>query len=88
MSNHLFDSLQSGIEDVDRIFVELPEGRAFTFRDSWAISARIAHALVGLGLRRGDRVAVQTEKNVWTIILYLACVRSGAVYLPSTQPIP
>ena len=82
MTNHLFDGLQSGIEDADRIFGELPEGRAFTFRDGWAISARIAHALARLGVRPGDRVAVQTEKSVWTIMLYLACVRCGAVYLP------
>ena len=47
-----------------------------------AWSARIAHLLVRMGCRPGDRVAVQTDK-VWQVIpLYLACLRAGLVYLP------
>jgi acyl-coenzyme A synthetase/AMP-(fatty) acid ligase len=30
----------------------------------------------------GDRVAAQTEKSVPALVLYLATVRAGAVYLP------
>jgi len=47
-----------------------------------ATSARIANALVRLGCRPGDRVAVQTDKVWHTIALYLACLRAGLVYLP------
>jgi malonyl-CoA/methylmalonyl-CoA synthetase len=47
-----------------------------------AWSARIAHALVKLGCRPGDRVAVQTDKVWQTVALYLACLRAGLVYLP------
>jgi malonyl-CoA/methylmalonyl-CoA synthetase len=44
--------------------------------------ARIAARLARLGVGRGDRVAVQIEKSVANLLLYLACLRRGAVYLP------
>jgi malonyl-CoA/methylmalonyl-CoA synthetase len=47
-----------------------------------ATSARIANALVRVGCKPGDRVAVQTDKVWQTIALYLACLRAGLVYLP------
>ncbi|MEV9241998.1 AMP-binding protein, partial [Klebsiella pneumoniae] len=34
------------------------------------------------GVRPGDRVAVQVEKSPDAILLYLACVRAGAIFLP------
>ena len=34
------------------------------------------------GVKPGDRVAAQTEKSVPGLVLYLAAVRAGAVYLP------
>src|SRR5947208_4850108 len=34
------------------------------------------------GVKVGDRVAAQTEKSVAALVLYLATVRAGAVYLP------
>jgi malonyl-CoA/methylmalonyl-CoA synthetase len=47
-----------------------------------AASARIANALVRLGCKPGDRVAVQADK-VWQVVaLYLGCLRTGLVYLP------
>ena len=47
-----------------------------------ALSGRIANLLVERGVEPGDRVAVQTEKSAEAIVLYLACIRAGAVYLP------
>src|SRR5438128_2053527 len=44
--------------------------------------ARYAMTLHALGLRRGERLAVQVDKSVANIVLYLACLRMGAVYLP------
>ena len=47
-----------------------------------AASARIANALVRLGCKPGDRVAVQADK-IWQVVaLYLGCLRAGLVYLP------
>ncbi|MET0659180.1 MAG: malonyl-CoA synthase [Steroidobacteraceae bacterium] len=43
---------------------------------------RFAGALVSLGVRPGDRVAVQVEKSYENVLLYLATLQAGAVYLP------
>jgi malonyl-CoA/methylmalonyl-CoA synthetase len=44
--------------------------------ESWAA------ALVSLGIGPGDRVAVQADKSLDLVYLYLATLRIGAVYLP------
>jgi malonyl-CoA/methylmalonyl-CoA synthetase len=38
--------------------------------------------LASHGVKPGDRVAVQAEKSPAALILYLACLRAGAIYLP------
>ena len=81
MSNHLFDAIRTGIV-ADAPFVETTDGRAWTYGDMLATSARFANVLTGLGVKPGDRVAVQVEKSPEALMLYLACVRAGAVYLP------
>ncbi len=42
----------------------------------------MTNVLVARGVKPGDRVAAQTEKSVPGLVLYLATVRAGAVYLP------
>jgi malonyl-CoA/methylmalonyl-CoA synthetase len=44
--------------------------------------ARFANALSALGVEPGDRVTVQVEKSIANVLLYLAVMRSGAVYQP------
>jgi malonyl-CoA/methylmalonyl-CoA synthetase len=44
--------------------------------------ARYAACMLSLGVRPGDRVAAQVEKSYENIVLYLACLQAGAVYLP------
>ncbi|MBI5923100.1 MAG: malonyl-CoA synthase [Betaproteobacteria bacterium] len=60
----------------------LPDGRAWTYADVDQASARIAHLLVALGLKPGDRVAAQVEKTPEALVLYLATLRAGMVFLP------
>jgi len=43
---------------------------------------RFAAALASLGVETGDRIAVQTGKSLDQVLLYLACLRIGAVYVP------
>ncbi|MBC7986022.1 MAG: AMP-binding protein [Sphingomonadaceae bacterium] len=52
------------------------------FSEIDAATARWANALTGLGARVGDRVVVQVEKSVANVLLYLACLRAGLVYVP------
>ncbi len=54
----------------------------FTYGDMFRESARMAAKLGHLGLAEGDRVAVQVEKSPEAMVLYLACLRRGLIYLP------
>jgi len=60
----------------------IPNGPVIHYDDIQAMSARLAHALVAIGCRPGDRVAVQTDKHWQVLALYLACLRAGLIYLP------
>jgi malonyl-CoA/methylmalonyl-CoA synthetase len=82
MSGNLFDLVRARITSPEKTFIEDHDGRLVTYGDVLATSARIARALVGLGVVPGDRVAVQVDKSPEAILLYLACLRAGAVYLP------
>lgn len=63
-------------------FITTPEGRRFTYAETLDASARLGGALASLGVKPGDRVAVQVDKSPEAILLYLACLRIGGVYLP------
>ena len=65
-----------------RRFVTLPDERALSYGDLERGTARFANALVALGVEPGDRVAVQVEKSIEALMLYLGTVRAGAVFLP------
>src|SRR3954452_9322548 len=79
---NLFSRLFDGLDDPGRLAIETPDGRHVSYGDLIAFSGRIANVLVARGVKPGDRVAAQTEKSVPALVLYLATVRAGAVYLP------
>jgi malonyl-CoA/methylmalonyl-CoA synthetase len=60
----------------------LPDGRVWTYDDIGRASARMANMIVALGLKPGDRVAAQVEKTPEALVLYLASLRAGTVFLP------
>ena len=68
--------------------LETPAGAAWTFADVEAESARYANLMREHGVAPGDRVAVQVEKSPRALVLYLACLRAGAVYLPLNRAYP
>ncbi|TAM46738.1 MAG: malonyl-CoA synthase [Gammaproteobacteria bacterium] len=63
-------------------FLEIPEGRGYSYADLDTESARYARFLAGLGLVPGDRVMVQVEKSPQALFFYLACLRAGFIYVP------
>ena len=60
----------------------LDSGANLSYAEADAGAARYASLLARLGLEPGDRVAVQVEKSPEALLLYLACLRAGLVYLP------
>jgi malonyl-CoA/methylmalonyl-CoA synthetase len=82
MTNHLFDSFRDRMPAPDSLLMETDDGRSIAYGDMLARSGQYAGALVEAGARPGDRIAVQVEKSPEALLLYLACVRAGAVFLP------
>ncbi|TWI37143.1 malonate--CoA ligase [Paracoccus sulfuroxidans] len=82
MNSNLFSRLIQQTPDPSRTAIETASGAQITYSDLIARSGQMANALVAQGVAPGDRVAVQIEKSVEAIILYLATVRAGAVFLP------
>ena len=79
---NLFSRLFDKLEDPARLAIETPEGKPISYGDLVALAGQMANVLVSRGVKPGDRVAAQTEKSVPGLVLYLATVRAGAVYLP------
>ena len=83
---NLFTALRAAFPaTLDAIAIETcdtPEPLFYTWRDIDRASARIANLLASLELPEGARVAAQTDKSVEALLLYLAVLRAGYVYLP------
>jgi malonyl-CoA/methylmalonyl-CoA synthetase len=82
MNANLFSRLFDRLDDPNRVAIETVEGKRISYGDLIARAGQIANVLVDRGVKPGDRVAAQTEKSVTGLVLYLATVRAGAVYLP------
>ncbi|MBV9922198.1 MAG: amino acid adenylation domain-containing protein, partial [Pseudonocardia sp.] len=63
-------------------------GTQWTYRELNAQANRIAHALVGRGLRREGVVAVATERNLDWMASVIAIFKAGGVYLPVEPHLP
>ena len=63
-------------------FIVRPNGDTITYADLHARSGRIANLFVSLGIKRGDRVAMQVDKSAEALLVYLATLRIGAIHLP------
>src|ERR1043166_2097850 len=79
---NLFSRLFDTLDDPSRRAIEMLDGTRISYGDLIARAGQMANVLVARGLKPGDRVASQTEKSVSALVLYLATVRAGAVYLP------
>ncbi len=88
MSQHnLFSALRAAFPaDLSSTAVETTAADGtplfYTWGDLDRASARMANLLASLKLPAGSRVAVQVEKSVEAMMLYLATLRAGYVFLP------
>ncbi len=69
-------------DDVDDVCIETLDGLKYSWRDLHRASGCIANWLQSLRLAPGERVAVQVEKSPECLMLYLATLRAGLVYVP------
>jgi malonyl-CoA/methylmalonyl-CoA synthetase len=84
MAQHnLFAALRAAFPaDLDTTAVETDTGLLYSWRDLDRATAMVANLLQSLDLPVGSRIAAHTEKSVEAMVLYLATLRAGYVYLP------
>jgi malonyl-CoA/methylmalonyl-CoA synthetase len=82
MNANLFSRLFDTLDDPARLAIETTDGQRINYGELISRVGKMANVLVSRGVKPGDRVAAQTEKSVPGLVLYLAAVRAGAVYLP------
>jgi malonyl-CoA/methylmalonyl-CoA synthetase len=69
-------------EQPQRLFLKTPAGREISYQALREQAARFALALAQRGVAPGDRVAARVEKSPEAVLLYIACLRLGAVFVP------
>ena len=80
---NLFDALRAAFPaDLNQIAIETDQGLCYSWRDLDRASAMMANLFDSLDIPAHSRVAVQVEKSVEALILYLATLRAGHVFLP------
>src|SRR5207302_10534190 len=60
---------------------ERGERRTFTYAQLWDEVKRVSAALRGLGISKGDRIAIYMPTSAEAIVLMLGAIRMGAVIL-------
>ncbi len=86
MNHNLYTALRAGFPaDLHSTAIETADTAQplhYTWGDLERGSAMMANLLTSLSLPAGARVAVQVDKSVEALMLYLAVLRAGLVYLP------
>ncbi|MYE51957.1 MAG: acyl--CoA ligase, partial [Gammaproteobacteria bacterium] len=62
--------------------VDIPAGRRLSFGELEQAVRRLANGLLGLGLAKGDRVAVLAKNGIEYFEIYYACARAGLIAQP------
>ena len=82
-NENLFAALRAAFPaDLNATAVETDNGLNYLWQDIERATAMMANLLVSLKLPAGSRIAVQVEKSVEAMLLYLATLRAGYVFLP------
>ena len=57
-------------------------GVRLRYNEMDSLTGRMAQRLRDAGARPGDRIVVQVEKSITAVVLYLAALRAGIVFVP------
>ena len=83
MNTNLYALFRSRFpQDLDDCWLETEDASYYSWRDLERGTAKIANLFASLKLPPGSRIAAQVEKSPEALMLYLATVRAGFVYLP------
>jgi malonyl-CoA/methylmalonyl-CoA synthetase len=84
MSANCFELVRRACIAPDKPLIE-SKGRRLTCRDTLLLTGRLANILVLNGVEPDDRVLVQPEPTPEHVMLFLAVLRAGAVYVSADK---
>ncbi|MBQ0713508.1 MAG: malonyl-CoA synthase [Porticoccus sp.] len=67
--------------NAEAVFLEHERGNLF-YSQIQNETGQLTALLKQLGVKKGDRVIVQVDKSAEAVLLYLACLRAGAIFIP------
>ena len=73
---------QASLERDTERFATLDDGQEISYGALFSQAERMASVLIKSGVQPGDRVAVQVEKSIQAVELYLGVILAGGVFLP------
>jgi len=79
LANHL---RASSVGQSERRFAKKPDGSKVSYQAFFGGAEALAKVLIRKGVKPNDRVAVQVDKSVEVLQLYVATVLAGGVFLP------
>ncbi|WP_271274309.1 malonate--CoA ligase [Aliamphritea hakodatensis] len=68
-------------DDSAAVFLEHPRGNLL-YSEIDSMTGRLSGLLRKLGVSKGDRIIMQVDKSPEAVMLYLACLRVGAIFIP------
>ncbi|MDA7430606.1 AMP-binding protein [Primorskyibacter aestuariivivens] len=82
MKNELFYNLVGRHSSRDETFLREADGTVWSYKRFIQLTNQTANALQSMGIKPGQRVAVQVDKSPAALAIYTACIQSGLVFLP------
>lgn len=82
MTNPLFDQLVAPLATRDSVFLTDAAATEISGKSFYETAMSFAAALDRIGLKPGDRIAVQVEKTPEALALYCAAIAAGMIFLP------
>ncbi len=81
--NYLAKNLRAATADDNQlVFAQLPDRSTLFYDEFFAGAETFATILLSKGVKPNDRVAVQVDKSVEVLQLYVGTILAGAVFLP------
>ncbi len=72
----------------DATAIEDPQGCRLTYRELDEAASRLAHRLVEMGVRQGDRVGLCLPKSINSVISIFGALKARAAYVPTDHSSP
>ncbi len=82
MNNNLIAHFVANIDKPEKTCIFTTDNQEISYGEVFSSASKYANALKSLGVQPGDRIAVQVEKSVDALYLYLGCLMTGGIYLP------